>query len=216
MKSYEAFVKNIQDRFMPKGYQLIALRAFFLCSQGRNLFAECAAALAEARNAPGEAIINAELNKYRLLFHSHTLLLLRIMAMPDFDIASIAFDNLASLMAIQPQHSGCTYTSSDGTSYANGEGLLPPPFTDTERKALTAGGYWRWRKAPTDIGWIVGRTCPGDPTRGIFPGRDHVSPPVVKREVVGMALYDHDDFDAGGEDQPEPVKPRDDNTDSDY
>ncbi|KIJ25779.1 hypothetical protein M422DRAFT_273237 [Sphaerobolus stellatus SS14] len=65
---YEAFVEKLEGRFMPKGYKLVALGTFFLCSQGRSHFSNYPAALAEAL---GEKVIDANLYKYHLLFHSH-------------------------------------------------------------------------------------------------------------------------------------------------
>ena len=54
------------------------------------------------------------------------------------------------------------------------------------------------KKAPTDPNWVhhVGRTCPGDASRGITPGHNFVK---VKQETASAAI----DFDIDGEDQPD-------------
>ncbi|KIJ37764.1 hypothetical protein M422DRAFT_259602 [Sphaerobolus stellatus SS14] len=156
--TYETFVKKLEGRFMPKGYKLVALRTLFLCSQGRSQFSDYAAALVEAHNALSEKVINANLYKYHLLFHSHTLLLLRILVLPNLNISDMAFDDLASLMSMQWEsfiaesagHNICAAPASASTSMppainstapAARNGL--PPLTNTERKTLSAaGGCW--------------------------------------------------------------------------
>ncbi|KIJ27270.1 hypothetical protein M422DRAFT_191235 [Sphaerobolus stellatus SS14] len=69
LESWAAFEKQIKARFMPKGYKLIALRTFFLCSQGRLPFLEYASILTEARNITGSTAITPTIYKYQLLFH---------------------------------------------------------------------------------------------------------------------------------------------------
>ncbi len=101
LSSYNFLNKQICNRFMPKGYKLIALRTFFLCAQENLTFAEYAAALAEAHNAVGPSVILASIYKYQLLFHAHPILVLCIAAIPDFDIDNINFDNLSALMSMQ-------------------------------------------------------------------------------------------------------------------
>ncbi|KIJ46876.1 hypothetical protein M422DRAFT_29069 [Sphaerobolus stellatus SS14] len=218
--TWEAFEKKIRERFMPKGYKLLALRSFFLCEQGKLPFLEYAAILAEARNAVGETIIPANIYKYQLLFHAHHILLLRIMAMPDLNIETIGFDDLVALMSMQWESliaegvSGRPSTRPDQTPSLAPAGRIPtpsgiaspamlqplvPPLTHADRTRLTnLGGCWKCRKVPGDVGWVnhIGRTCPGDATLGIPPGRDFVS---VKKEVAAYAML-HDD-----ENQPDPT-----------
>ncbi|KAG6805019.1 hypothetical protein H0H92_001125, partial [Tricholoma furcatifolium] len=147
----------------------MALRAFFLCSQGKRPFTDYAAALTEARNLAGTTTIPSNIFKYQLLFHSHTILLLRIMAIPDFNIDNITIDALISLMSMQWESivtenpgkiSGRTVplsTSLSTTSLTSESTTNPtvPPLTDAERTRLTnAGGCWKCRKVPTDPGWV--------------------------------------------------------------
>jgi hypothetical protein len=214
LPSWEQFEKRIRGRFMAKGYRLLALRTFFLCAQGRLPFPEYAANLMEARNLAGSSAITPSIHKYQLLFHSQTTLVLRIMALPEFDIDTISIDDLTSLMSMQWDSITSegrasirpTFTTpSSIISTRTPSSTITPPtsslplLTDAERTRLsTAGGCWRCRKTPADSDWVhhVGRNCPGDAARGILPGRDFVK---VKRETTGAALY----FDMDGEDQPD-------------
>jgi hypothetical protein len=97
--TYDGFTTKIKKRFIPKAQKLIALRDFYLCSQGASHFAEYAAALADARTAAGEKEIDAKTYKYHLLFHSHPHLL-RIMALPDLNLDNTSFDDLVSLVSL--------------------------------------------------------------------------------------------------------------------
>jgi hypothetical protein len=224
LPSWESFESKIKERFMPKGYKMLALRSFFLCEQGKFQFLDYAAALAEARNAVGISVISTYVYKCQLLFHSHPILLLCIMAMPEFNMETIGFDDLVSLLSMQWESliaEGVTGRVSKSSAYSQplapvvsvpaitAPRTAPPRLTDAERTRLTdLGGCWKCRKVPTDDGWTdhVGRTCPGDATLGILPGRDFVP---VKKEIVGFALTDNN-----GEDQPDRVY-QDDDTDSD-
>jgi hypothetical protein len=98
LSSWDHFETKIHARFMAKGYKLIALRMFLLCSQGKSPFLEYAGALTEARNVAGPTVITNTIYKYQLLFHLHTAFLLRIMALPTSDIT---VDDLISLMSMQ-------------------------------------------------------------------------------------------------------------------
>jgi hypothetical protein len=164
----------------------------------------------EARNLAGTTAITSTIYKYQLLFHSHTILL-RIMALPDFDIDTITVDNLTALMSMQWESivtEGCSSVRPTPLLTTASSSVFPSParspsgpslLTDAERTCLTnAGGCWKCQKVPTDPGWIkhVGRTCPGNPTLGILLGRDFVE---VKREIVGAML----NVDYLGEDQPD-------------
>ncbi|KAF9536257.1 hypothetical protein CPC08DRAFT_717855 [Agrocybe pediades] len=216
LTSWKDFEKQIRSRFMPKGYKLMALRTFFRCSQAGLPFLDYAAALADARNAVGTSVISVAIYKYQLLFHAHHMLILRIMAMPDFDIDTINFDNLVALMAMQwdslvAEGTARTTTAAPRLSQASPSvsATQPrlPPLTDAEKERLSAvGGCWRCRKVPKDTSWTphVGRTCPGDAAQGISPGRDYVPQPQVqvKREPAGAVMLlpvRNDD----GEDQPD-------------
>lgn len=199
------FEKRIRERFMPKGYKLIALRAFFLCSQGRLQFTDYATTLAEARNAISVTVVSNTTYKHQLLFHSHPILLLRIMAIPDFDLDNISFDNLTSLMAMQwdsllaENSTRRTVISSNPSPSApisspiSNRSASLPFLDDAEKARLTAArGCWNCRKVPSDPGWVahVSRLCPGDTLLGIRPGRDFVSnaPSSVKQEFVSGAI----------------------------
>jgi hypothetical protein len=76
LASWDLFEKKIHVRFMAKGYKLIALHMFFLCSQGKTPFLKYAVALTKACNVVGTIAISTSIYKYQLLFHSHTVLLL--------------------------------------------------------------------------------------------------------------------------------------------
>jgi hypothetical protein len=222
LPSWEAFEKKIRARFMPKGYQLIALRTFFLCSQGRLPFSEYAINLTEARNLAGTTIISPHVFKCQLLFHSHTVLLLRVMALPEFDIETIPPDDLISLMSMQwdsilaegrPSIRGSSSVLTIPTPTHAPPTSTLPLLTDAERTCLTnARGCWRCRKSPGDPGWVdhVSRTCPGDTTVGLLPGRDFVQ---TKREPVGIIL-DTDDQPDHSEVEAQSPYPVDDDTDS--
>lgn len=210
LASWEAFEKLVRSRFMAKGYQLIALRAFFVCSQGKLPFLEYADKLIEARHLAGTSIVTTSVYKCQLLFHSHPILLLRIMALPDFDIETISSDDLTSLMSMQWESIVTEGRSSSRippavsnptTTFTQSTRPLPP-LTDTERTRLTnARGCWRCRKVPGDPGWSdhVSRTCPGDTVLGLLPGKDFVQ---VKRETIG-AVFETVDAVFDSEDQPD-------------
>lgn len=213
ISTYTDFEKRIRERFIPKAQKLIALRSFYLCSQGRLQFAEYAALLAEYHSAVSSTSVSITGYKQHLLFHSHSLLLLRIMAMPSFDLDTIKFDELASLMAMQwdsliakgPSRTSTRPTPPPTIPFSGSAGSSAlPPLNETEKAHLSAAkGCWRCRKVPSDAGWVshVGRTCPGDAANGIAPGRDFVpGPPPVKREPVGVVFL-HD----SGEDQPDHI-----------
>ncbi|KAF8511961.1 hypothetical protein BU17DRAFT_69423 [Hysterangium stoloniferum] len=86
LEPWETFEKQIENCFMPKGYKMVALHIFFL---------------ADACNVLGPNIIMVAIYKYQLLFHAHPMLVLCIMAIPDFDLEDISFDNLVALMFMQ-------------------------------------------------------------------------------------------------------------------
>ncbi|KAF5374516.1 hypothetical protein D9615_009034 [Tricholomella constricta] len=188
LATWEEFEKQIWKRFMAKGYKLIALCTFFLCSQGRQSFAEYSAALMEARNLAGSTVITPTIYKYQLLFHAHSILLLRIMALPDFDIDVITVDDLISLMSMQwesiiveasgrsssrlPASGPSLSTSSTPTPVSLAPSRPFRPLTDEERaerdRLTAAGGCWKCKKTPADPGWInhQRRNCPGDAAKG--------------------------------------------------
>ena len=206
LASWDALEKQIRSRFMPKGYKLMALRSFFLCSQGKSTFSDYAATLAEARNGVGPSIISASIYKYQLLFHAHPILVLRIVAIPDFDIDSIGFDDLVALMNMQFEslaaegNLGRLLITARASPAPLSSATRLPFLDDTERDRLSAAkGCWRCRKIPTDAGWVphVGRTCPGDAANGVQPGRDFV--PGIKTEIAAGIFLAADT----SEDQPE-------------
>ncbi|PPQ80005.1 hypothetical protein CVT25_001412 [Psilocybe cyanescens] len=139
-----------------------------------------------------------------------------IMALPDFDIDSIGFDNLAALMAMQwdsliaeglthPSHSGSTASANASTPWDTSS-PAHKLLTEADQDKLTkTGGCWQCCKDSTDPGWVlhVGRTCPGDASQGILPGHDYVTPTVpVKKEYMG-AIFSSAYRDDNGNDQPD-------------
>ncbi|KAF8519009.1 hypothetical protein BU17DRAFT_35337, partial [Hysterangium stoloniferum] len=68
---WELFEVKVKERFIPKGYKMLALQSFFLCEQGKLQFLDYAAALAETQNAVGISVISTHIYKCQLLFHSH-------------------------------------------------------------------------------------------------------------------------------------------------
>ena len=224
LASYKLFEAKIRARFLPKGQKILALRDFFQCRQGRLSFNDYASALTEARNTipTGSTLIPTSIFKFHLLFHSHPTLQLRIMGIHTFDIeaATLGIDNLVSLLSMQWDSliaegviRGPSTSVGLGTGYSNAAQVTHarlPTLSDPERSRLTSlNGCWRCRKVPTDLGWIkhVGRTCPGDSSKGITPGIDYVAPAdsagtsEVKKEFAGAVLTHNND----GEDQPDPI-----------
>ena len=205
LTTWDAFADKVRQRFLSKAFKLVALRTFFLCAQGPSTFLEYAAALADARNAVGTTVISTTIYKYHLLFHAHPLLVLRIVAIPDFDIDKMAVDDLVALLSMQWESlsaEGNLGRPARASSLASSQPLVPrlPALDDAERDRLTAAkGCWKCRKVPTDAGWVqhVGRTCPGDAAKGVLPGRDYV--PEIKKEVIGAAFVRVNE----GEDQPD-------------
>ncbi|KIM46896.1 hypothetical protein M413DRAFT_7592 [Hebeloma cylindrosporum] len=210
LATWAEFDKRIRERFMPKGYKLIALRTFFLGAQGRLQFNEYAAALADARNGISATVVTNTTYKCQLLFHSHPLLLLRIMAIPDFDLDRITVDDLTSLMSMQwdsliaENATRRNITSSASTPAVLSPGAYRssslPILDDAEKARLTAArGCWNCRKVPTDPGWVahVSRLCPGDSSLGVRPGRDFIptAPTIVKSEFAGAMILGDDPDD---------------------
>ena len=154
--SWDLLKKQIHNRFMPKGYKLIALCTFFLCAQGNLTFAEYAATLAEARNTVGPSIISASIYKYQLLFHTHPILVLRIVAIPDFNINNINFDDLSALMSMQYESLSAEGNLGRLSITSCPSSTIPavphlPFLDDTECERLSnAKGCWRCHKIPTD------------------------------------------------------------------
>ena len=194
LSSWDLLEKQIRNCFMPKGYKLIPLCTFFLCAQGNLTFAEYAATLAEAHNAVGPSIISASIYKYQLLFHTHPILVLHIVAIPDFDIDNINFDDLSVLMSMQYESlsaEGNLGRLSITSCLSSTIPAVPhlPFLDDTECECLSnAKGCWRCHKIPTDNRWVphVGHTCPGNAANGVSPGHDFV--PAVKRELAGAVM----------------------------
>ncbi|KAF8523447.1 hypothetical protein BU17DRAFT_18481, partial [Hysterangium stoloniferum] len=71
LPSWELFKAKVKERFMLKGYKMLALWSFFLCEQGKLQFLDYAAALADTWNAVGISVISTHIYKCQLLFHSH-------------------------------------------------------------------------------------------------------------------------------------------------
>jgi hypothetical protein len=158
------------------------------------------------------------------------------MAIPDFDLETISFDNLVALMSMQWESlvmevpaSRSTFGSGLIRTPPTAASVMPPtrnPLSTADRERLSAaGGCCRCCKVPTDAGWNahVGRTCPGDPTQGVSPGPDFVAPgtPVIKKELMGAVLLDANEYFAQGEEDQHDNSDvlaacyRDDDTDSD-
>ncbi|KAF8516947.1 hypothetical protein BU17DRAFT_5831, partial [Hysterangium stoloniferum] len=74
LPSWDLFESKIKERFMPKGYKMLALWSLFLFEQGKLQFLDYAAALAEAQNTVGIYCTVAYVYKCQLLFHSHPIL----------------------------------------------------------------------------------------------------------------------------------------------
>ncbi|KAF8528099.1 hypothetical protein BU17DRAFT_61415 [Hysterangium stoloniferum] len=168
LTSWESFEKQIRNCFMPKGYKMVTLGTFFfLCTQNQQPFLDYTASLADARTALGPTIITSNIYKYQLLFHSHPMLLLHIMAIPEFNLEDITFDNLVALMSMQweslimeiPAATRSTLRPNPAHASSTTTSITPPhrsPLSITEREhLLTAGGYWRCQKVPTNVGWTT-------------------------------------------------------------
>ncbi|KAF8521392.1 hypothetical protein BU17DRAFT_64885 [Hysterangium stoloniferum] len=203
LESWETFEKQIRNRFMPKGYKMVALHTFFLCAQNHLPFLQYSATLADAHNALGPNIIMAAIYKYQLLFHAHHMLVLRIMVIPDFVLEDISFNNLVALMSMQWESFVmeilATHSTLRTSPMADSISPIPPlpqanepqnsnPLSLTDCERLSAvGGCWRCQKVPTDSRWTphIGHTCPGDPSQGVSPSPDFVPPPpVIKNAVI--------------------------------
>ncbi|KAF8511632.1 hypothetical protein BU17DRAFT_69582 [Hysterangium stoloniferum] len=215
LTSWETFEKQIRSRFMPKGYKMVALRTFFLCAQNRHSFLDYAAALADARNALGPTIVN-------LLFHSHPMLLLHIMSIPDFDLETISFDNLVALMSMQWESLIMEIPATRSTP-----GPGPARTSSTTTILLTANvflqseGVGGAERSPV---MRVGLHMLATPALEILPEVSLLADfaalktPTIKREPMGAILLDAKEYFAQGEDLPDdsiPVCYRDDDTDSD-
>ncbi|KAF8526974.1 hypothetical protein BU17DRAFT_82472 [Hysterangium stoloniferum] len=135
------------------------------------------------------------------------------MAMPEFNMETIGFDDLVSLLSMQWESliaEGVAAPLVVSVPTTTAPCTAPPHLTDAERKCLTdLGGCWKCQKVPTDEGWTdhVGQTCPGNATLGILPGCNFVP---IKKEIAGFTLTD-----SNGEDQPDRVH-QDDDTNSNY
>ncbi|KAF8578288.1 hypothetical protein K439DRAFT_1362476 [Ramaria rubella] len=101
LTTWEMFEMKIQARFMPKGYRLITLHTLFLCTQGKLPLLKFASALTEACDMACSTAVTTTIHKYQLLFHSHTILLLHIMALLDLNLNDISIDDLTALNSMQ-------------------------------------------------------------------------------------------------------------------
>jgi hypothetical protein len=218
LATWEEFAGKVLERFAPNGWKVEALHRYHKVQQGTGDYETFAADLQSAHTAVGsssELKISNRVHINHHLFFANETLQRRVLAIPSFDLKMITIDGLInimtatwnSLIAERLVHPTVAPTySSPIASYPTPSlpAMRPPPINhlppldDAERKRLSdAHGCWKCQKTPTDPGWSqhVGRTCPGDASQGILPGKDFVR---VKREPVGALLLSP----PGDEDQP--------------
>lgn len=224
LTKWDDFVDRVLTRFAPDGWKARSLRSYYLIQQQSRPYTVFAAELQTARSSigtTGKLGITDRIHINHLLFRAHDMLQRRVLAIPGFDLESITVDELTSLMSAtwdSLMGEGLVRQSTQRTTLSTSIPATPAPaapysvasrlplLDDAEKKRISdAGGCWKCRKTPTSPGWTphIGRTCPGDASLGIPPGRDFVA---VKTEAVATILSFPDDAELQphlGEDQPE-------------
>ncbi|KAJ7249390.1 hypothetical protein C8J57DRAFT_1239842 [Mycena rebaudengoi] len=217
LATWDEFSKRILERFAPDGWKANAVCAYYSIYQQSRPYPDFATDLQTARTAigsTGDLAITDRIHVNHLLFHAHNTLQRRALAIPGFDLEAITVDELTSLMSATWESllaeglvrtSYSTPSSHSIPSSAVTASLRLPPLDDTEKKCISdASGCWKCRKTPASPGWTphIGRTCPGDVTLGVLPGRDFV--PIKREPAASIMLYDDAESQpADGEDQPD-------------
>ncbi|KAJ6458441.1 hypothetical protein C8R45DRAFT_1109959 [Mycena sanguinolenta] len=197
LTKWEDFTARVLTRFAPDGWKANMLRTYYLIQQQSRPYSVFATELQSARSAigtTGPLGISDRIHTNHLLFHAHNTLQRRVLAIPGFNLETITVDALTSMMSATWDSlvaEGVVRISIPNSLSTTSISPLPstvtsrlPPLDDTERKRISdASGCWKCRKTPASPGWIphIGRTCPGDISLGILPGRDFVA---VKSEPV--------------------------------
>jgi hypothetical protein len=109
----------------------------YILAQGSLPFLNYTATLAEAHNAVGPTTITSTIYKYHLIFHAHNMLILRIMAISEFDIDMISFNNLIALMSMQwnsliAEGSACPGCPSPYPPSQSSMSITPAPATQMQ------------------------------------------------------------------------------------
>ncbi|KAJ7218571.1 hypothetical protein GGX14DRAFT_560915 [Mycena pura] len=224
LSKWEEFTARVLSRFAPDGWKANMVRTYYLMHQQSRPYSVFAAELQSARSAVGTTGplgITDRIHTNHLLFHAHNTLQRRVLAIPGFDLETIDVDRLTSTMSATWDSlvaEGVVRTSIPTSATTSLTPLLStatsrlPPLDDAEKKRISdASGCWKCRKIPTSPGWTphIGRTCPGDVSLGILPGRDYIA---IKTERVATIMSYHDD----SESQPPPSSDSEDQPDTSY
>ncbi|KAJ7661293.1 hypothetical protein DFH06DRAFT_1129407 [Mycena polygramma] len=221
LTTWDEFTLRVLARFAPDGWKAEAVRAYYSIHQHSRPFSIFSAELETACTTvgtTGDLTITPRIHTNHLLFHAHNTLQRRVLALPGFDLEKITVDGLTSIMSTTWQSlvaEGLVRTTMPAPTIPSPSSLLSttasprlPPLDDAEKKRISdASGCWKCRKIPSSAGWTphIGRTCPGDASLGILPGRDYIA---VKREPAATILA-YDDAETqlptinDGEDQPD-------------
>ncbi|KAJ6553204.1 hypothetical protein B0H19DRAFT_1295858 [Mycena capillaripes] len=221
LTKWDEFTVRVLARFAPDSWKAEAARVYYTIHQHSPPYSEFATELESARIAVGTTgglTITDRIHINHLLFHAHNTLQRRVLALPGFDLEKVTVDELTSVMSTTWQSliaerlvhmttSIPVILSPLVTLPTPTASLRLPPLDDAERKWISdASGCWKCHKSPSSPGWTphIGRTCPGDASMGILPGRDYV---VVKQEPAATIFYDDAEsqppFSNDGEDQPD-------------
>lgn len=176
---WKDFVKLFKERFLPANWRLLAFKNFHLCYQRNRDFSEYAAELSSIRNSLESGAISGFHYRLHLLFHSHEMLYLRVLALNNLDIQDTSSDTFTALLQQQwdsltaegrTRVPRATPALNQGSS-AGSASTTPLPDRDT---VIQAGGCTRCRLTPKSLGWYphAPATCRGDPSRNIPPSRE--------------------------------------------
>ncbi|KAJ7259348.1 hypothetical protein C8J57DRAFT_1472119 [Mycena rebaudengoi] len=222
LSKWEEFTERVLARFAPDGWKANMVRTYYLIHQQSRPYSVFATELQSARSAigiTGPLGITDRIHTNHLLFHAHNTLQRRVLAIPGFDLEKITVDGLTSTMSatwdslvtegVVRVYTPTSVSAAPAPPFSSAVSSRLPPLDDAEKKRISeASGCWKCRKTPSSPGWTphIGRTCPGDTSLGILPGRDYVA---VKSEPVATILWSGDDSElqppppSDGEDQPD-------------
>jgi hypothetical protein len=211
--TWEEFVAEAKARFLPGGWEMEALHAFYGIRQTTD-FPSFAAALLDARNKV-RGNITDNILKAHLLHLAHNTLYLRVTANPAFTLATLSVDQLVSHMStlwaglvaegrVRAQPASLARASPPSASSS-----IPAPagrhplLTDDLRATLRAQGRcFKCRKPGHGSS-----TCPGDPAHGVVASISQVKqedPPLEIAVIEDMlATFGDEDYVFSSDDEDE-------------
>lgn len=98
---WKDFLKLFKECFLPTNWRLLAFQNYHLCYQCHRDFSEYAAELNSIKNSLELGAVSEFHYRLHLLFHSHELLYLRVLALNNLDVTTTSTDNFTALLQQQ-------------------------------------------------------------------------------------------------------------------